>query len=101
MAIIKEYRLNSRNMFLGEVLRKGITVTRSSGSLAISSAKVTVYDASDDSVVTAEASATIDGGNVYAIISAGSTIRSLYAIFKFVDGSYTGKARLDFNVVQG
>lgn len=96
-----EYKFSSRNMFTGEVIRKGVTITKSSGVLSLTSPKITVYNAATGATVTAEADATVSGGNLYANITAGSTTGSRYAIFKAVDGTNTIKARLDFNVVQG
>ena len=89
----------SKDLIAGEVARKGITVTKNSGTLNITSATCITYSAEDDSIVIAEADATIDGANVYASISAGTTKRQLYTIFKWVDGSYTRKAKLLFDVV--
>jgi hypothetical protein len=96
-----EDRFHSKNLVVGEVARKGITVTKSSGTLNITSATCITYDTKDNSIVTAEADATIDSANVYASISAGSSIGSRRTIFKYVDGSYTRKALLDYEVVQG
>lgn len=91
---------NSKNLFVGEVARKGITVTKSSGTLNITSATVITYDGKDlSTVITAEADATIDGADVYASISAGTTKGSRVTIFKYVDGSYTRKARLNYDIV--
>lgn len=90
---------NSKNLLTGEIARKGITITKSSGTLNVTSATVITYDGKDGSVVTAEADATIDGADVYASIAAGSTIGSRYTIFKYVDGSYTRKARLNYDIV--
>ena len=94
-----EDRFVSRNLLTGEVARKGITVTKNSGTLNITSATYAVYNAADDSVITAESDATIDSADVYAAISAGTTTGQRYVIFKWVDGSYTRKARLNFDVV--
>jgi len=88
-------------MFTGEVLRKGVTITKSSGTLTLTSPTVTVYNASTGAVVTAEANATVSSGNLYAYITAGTTVREVYIILKAVDGSATIKARLDFSIVQG
>ena len=94
-----EDRFVSKNLLTGEIARKGITVTKNSGSLNITSATCTVYNAADNSVVTAEADATIDSADVYASITAGTAQGQRYVIFKWVDGSYTRKARLNFDVV--
>lgn len=96
-----EDRFNSKNMIVGEVARKGITVTKSSGTLNITSATCTTYDTKDNTVVTAEADATIDSADVYASISAGTSIGSRRTVFKYVDGSYTRKAILDYDIVEG
>lgn len=96
-----EFRFNSQNLVTGEVAEKGITVTKNSGTLDITSATVTTYNSKDNSVITAEADATIDGADVYASISAGSSIGSRRTIFKYVDGSYTRKVILDYEIVQG
>lgn len=93
-------RLTSPNLYTGEIRRKGINITKSEGTLSLSAATVTLYNW-DGTVDTAEASATISGGNVYALITAGTTPRKLYAIFKAVDGTPVIKGRLDFSVVQG
>ena len=89
----------SKDLIAGEVARKGITVTKSSGTLDIGSATYAVYSAEDNSVVTVEQDATIDGANVYAYIDAGTTKGQYYAVFKYVDGSATRKAKLMFDVV--
>jgi methanogenic corrinoid protein MtbC1 len=94
-----EDRFNSKNLITGEIARKGITVTKNSGTLNITSATYAVYDAKDDSIITAESDATIDGADVYASITAGTAKGQRYVIFKWVDGSYTRKARLNFDVV--
>lgn len=94
-----EFVFNSQNLITGEVARKGITITKSSGTLNVTSATVITYDGKDGSVITAEADATIDSADVYASISAGSSIGSRYTIFKFVDGSYTRKVRLNYDIV--
>lgn len=96
-----EDRFQSKNLIIGEVARKGITVSKSSGTLNITSATVITYDSKDNSVVTSEAAATIDSADVYASISAGTSIGSRRTIFKYVDGSYTRKAILDYDIVQG
>ena len=101
----KENVFTSKNMFLGETVRKGITISKSSGSLSIddTTAVVTVYDASDNTVVNTEESCTVDDDDVYAYIPANETdgTGSRYAMITWVDGSHTGKARLNYNVVQG
>lgn len=94
-----EDRFNSKNMIKGEVARKGITVEKSSGSLNITSATVITYNSENNAIMTAEADATVDGADVYATISAGISIGSRHSIFKYVDGSYTRKARLDYDIV--
>lgn len=94
-----EARFNSNNMLTGEEDRKGITVTRNSGTLNITSAWYATYDASDDSVVVSETAATIDGANVYATIAAGSSKGSRYTIFKFYDDPNTRKVRLNYDIV--
>lgn len=97
----QEYVFSSRNMFTSEVLRKGITITKSSGVLSLANATVTIYDASDGSVDTAQASATINGGDVYALVAAGTSTGARYAIFYAEDGTAKIKARLNYTVVQG
>jgi hypothetical protein len=94
-----EYRFNSNNLLKGEEARKGITVTRNSGTLDITSAYVTTYDAKDDSVVTARAAADFSGANVSALIAAGSSKGSRYTVFEFFDDPYTRKVRLDYDIV--
>lgn len=96
-----EDRFNSKNLVTGEVARKGVIVTKSSGTLNITIATCITYDTKDNTVQTAEASAVIDGADVYASITAGDTVGSRRTIFKYVDGSYTRKAILDYEIVQG
>ena len=96
-----EDRFNSKNMFTGETREKGIVVSVTSGTLDITSAYYTVYDSIDETIVISETAATIDGAVVSAYIAAGASVAKRYAIFKYVDGSHTGKARLDYEVVQG
>lgn len=90
----------SKNMYTGETRRKGITVTKTGGTLNISAATITIYE-SDGTSYTAEADCTIEGGDVYKYVTAGSSTADVYAIVKYTDGSHIGKARLNFSIVQG
>lgn len=97
-----EHKLRSENILTGEIKPKGITITRSdSATPTITSATVTVYKTIDGSEVTAAADCTVDGADVWAVITAGSTPMAVYLIWAFVDGNYTVKARMDFTIVQG
>ena len=95
------FTFDSANIYTGEVVRKGITVTRNSGTLDITSAWVTIFNAEDNSCVTTDTAATISGADVYALITAGNSIGQRYAIFKFFDDPHTRKVKLNFDIEQG
>jgi len=92
---------DSKNLLIGETRRKGIVVSCTSGTLNITSAYYTIYDASDNSVITSETAAIINGATVYAMVEAGDSIGQRFLIFKYYDNPHLGKARLNFNIVQG
>jgi hypothetical protein len=95
-----EDTFSSRNLFIGETARKGIVISRDTGTLSITSATYMVYDGTDNSVITSETDASYNGSEVWANISAGTTEGLRFAIFKFVDGNNVGKARLDYEIVK-
>lgn len=92
----------SKNMFVDEIRRKGIVITKSPGVLNITIATITVYNAPDDRRLIAPANCTInnDNGQVYAYINAGQSAGIRYAIIAYTDGNHHGKARLDYRVVR-
>jgi hypothetical protein len=89
----------AEDMFRGETRQEGITVTRTDGqALVIASATYQIFDWAGVSQGEA-AAATVDGGNVYANIVAGSVTGGRYVEFTYTVGSWTRKARKRYRVI--
>lgn len=93
-------KFTTNDLATGEIAKKGITITKNSGTLDVTSATYTVYDESFN-VVTAESDATISGDDVYADVSAGTDLGARIMIIKAFDDPYVIKARLDYNIEKG
>ena len=96
----REDVFDSKNLIAGEVVRKGIQITKNVGTLGITSACYAVYNAETGAVVTSPTSAGYDNdsGTVWGNITAGTTAGQYYIDFTFVDSQYTKKARLHYEV---
>ncbi len=106
MATTKKVDLfEDRDLYRGEIRRKGISVFRSDGiSIIVTSAKFRVHKR-DGTPLTEEADAEIQDNDtpvvkIYADVAAGDEPGGRYVEFTYVIGGMIGKARLTYNVVQ-
>jgi len=89
----------SDDLMSGETRRKGITITKNSGTLDITSATYVIYD-EKYTIVTSQTDATISGPDVFAYVEAGSDLGGRSMVIEFHDGEAICKAKLNYAITR-